>query len=269
MKRIRTLVHKHLRLPYRLSVTHDSKVGTPVVFLHGIASSSITWRNVIPLVSDTHRAITLDLLGFGDSPKPDWQEYTLDEHAAAVARTIRLMRLKRPVILVGHSMGSLIAVAVAKQYPKLVSRLVLCSTPIYLSGDMQKVYEANRSSDRYINNVYFKIYDAIRNSPEFTLKSAERIMRFAADATSFRLDEGTWVSFQKSLKNSIENQTTYADMMALDIQTDCIYGSLDVFVSGKYLRQIEALNPRVRLHKIAVRHEITEKYAKKVVEVIG
>lgn len=269
MKKIEEAIRKHLKIPYKLSVTHDSKIGTPVVFLHGIASSSITWRHVIPLISDSHRAITLDLLGFGDSPKPAWQEYTLDEHAAAVARTIRALKLKEPVTLVGHSMGSLIAVAVAKQYPKLVSRLVLCSAPIYLSGDMQKVYEANRSSDRYINNAYFKIYESIRSSPEFTLKSAQRIMNFAADATSFRLDENTWYSFQKSLKNSIEAQTTYADMLELKLPVDCIYGSLDVFVSGKYLNQIAKQNNHVAVYKIWARHEINESYAKKVVEIIG
>lgn len=269
MKKIKDTLHKHLRIPYRLTITHDSKNGTPVIFLHGIASSSITWRNVIPLVSDTHRAITLDLLGFGDSPKPDWQEYTLDEHAAAVIRTIKSLRLKQPVLLVGHSMGSLIAVAVAKKSPNLIERLILCSPPIYLSDDMQKLYEDNRSSDRYINNVYFKIYEAIRNSPEFTLKSAQRIMSYAADATSFRLDENTWYSFQKSLKNSIESQTTYVDLLETSTPVDCIYGSLDVFVSGKYLRQIATKNSNVCVHKILAQHEISESYAKKVVQIIG
>ena len=48
----------------------DEGAGRPVVFLHGNPTSSYLWRNIIPYVTDTHRAIAFDLMGMGDSDKP-------------------------------------------------------------------------------------------------------------------------------------------------------------------------------------------------------
>ncbi|HXR44726.1 MAG TPA: alpha/beta fold hydrolase, partial [Pseudolysinimonas sp.] len=81
------------RNPFRraplLHVAADRGSGPVVVLLHGIASSSVTFENVIPLLEPTHRVIALDLLGFGESPAPPDAEYTLGEHAACVDRTLR------------------------------------------------------------------------------------------------------------------------------------------------------------------------------------
>src|SRR6185295_7411703 len=91
-----------------LHVAGDSGSGPVVVMIHGIASSSVTWQNVVPLLEPRHRCIRIDLLGFGGSPAPADADYTLEEHVAAIARTIRSLRLREPFVLVGHSMGGLI-----------------------------------------------------------------------------------------------------------------------------------------------------------------
>lgn len=87
--------------PYKLAVTHDSGSGDTIVFLHGIASTSHTWRNVLPLMPITFRSITLDLLGFGESPKPDWNQYSLEAHADAVALTIKKCTSINQLLLLG------------------------------------------------------------------------------------------------------------------------------------------------------------------------
>ena len=50
----------------------DIGEGRPVVFLHGNPASSYLWRNIIPYVSETHRAIAPDLMGMGDSDNRHW-----------------------------------------------------------------------------------------------------------------------------------------------------------------------------------------------------
>jgi len=45
----------------------DEGEGQPVLFLHGNPTSSYLWRNIIPYVTNTHRAIAPDLIGMGDS----------------------------------------------------------------------------------------------------------------------------------------------------------------------------------------------------------
>ena len=54
----------------KLHVALDHGVGHTVVLVHGIASSSVTFDNVVPLLGHHHRVIAIDLLGFGKSPRP-------------------------------------------------------------------------------------------------------------------------------------------------------------------------------------------------------
>ena len=55
--------------------------GPVVLFIHGNPTSSYLWRNIIPFVSDGHRAVALDLIGMGASDKPEI-EYTFLYHYA-------------------------------------------------------------------------------------------------------------------------------------------------------------------------------------------
>ncbi len=105
----------------------------PTVLRHAIASSSVTFDHVIPLLERTHRCIAIDLLGFGESPAPEWADYTLADHVAAVEQTVASLRLQEPFTVVGHSMGALIGARYAAQRRKQVAKLVMVSPPIYLA----------------------------------------------------------------------------------------------------------------------------------------
>lgn len=105
----------------------------PTVLRHAIASSSVTFHHVIPLLERTHRCIAIDLLGFGESPAPEWADYTLADHVAAIERTVASLRLREPFTVVGHSMGALIGARYAAQRRKQVAKLVMVSPPLYLA----------------------------------------------------------------------------------------------------------------------------------------
>ena len=61
----------------------DEGKGLPVLFIHGNPTSSYLWRNIIPYVTDNHRAIAIDLVGMGDSEQPDIA-YSFEDHAKFV-----------------------------------------------------------------------------------------------------------------------------------------------------------------------------------------
>lgn len=82
----------------------DVGTGDPVVFLHGNPTSSYLWRNVIPYVADTHRVIAPDLIGMGDSSKPNIQ-YTYAEQAKYLHAFLDSLDLKNAVLVV-HDWGS-------------------------------------------------------------------------------------------------------------------------------------------------------------------
>ena len=90
----------------------DEGEGPVVLFLHGNPTSSYLWRNIIPYVANDHRAIALDLIGMGDSDKPEIG-YTFDEHAAYVDGFIEALDLK-DITFVIHDWGSAIGMRYAR-----------------------------------------------------------------------------------------------------------------------------------------------------------
>ena len=264
-----TFVHKTLKRPYKLSVKSHSNSGRPVIFLHGIASSRITWRHVLPLLTKKYTCITIDLLGFGASPKPDWKNYSLDDHVEAIAYTIKRLHLKSKPVIVGHSMGSLIAARLAKKHPELVDSLVLCSMPLYINDQLAKSLDTYSKTDKYKNNAYFNIYQKIISQPEFTLKHVKTVERIAGKDSSFRLDKDTWLPFSYSLRNSIENQTTFNDIKSLNIPILIIYGRFDIFVLSKYYRILQKNHKNISIYKVNGHHEITPNYAKNIATIMA
>ena len=86
--------------------------GSVVLFLHGNPTSSYLWRNVIPHVTDTHRAVAVDLIGMGDSAKPDL-DYRFATHAAYLDEFIRALDLE-DLVLVVHDWGSALGMRYAR-----------------------------------------------------------------------------------------------------------------------------------------------------------
>jgi len=88
--------------------------GDPVLFIHGNPTSSYLWRNVIPFVSDTHRAIAIDLVGMGNSGKPDI-DYTLQDHYVFLEKFIEALNLKN-ITLVVHDWGAALGFEYARRH---------------------------------------------------------------------------------------------------------------------------------------------------------
>ena len=108
--------------------------GKPVVLIHGLGVNSFTWRHLIAPLSQHHRVITLDLKGYGMSPKPDDDMYSLYDQSRLVSQFIIEHDL-RNVTLVGHSYGGGVALASAvylsRAHPGRLERLVLIDSIAY------------------------------------------------------------------------------------------------------------------------------------------
>ncbi len=235
-----------------------------VVLIHGIASSSVTFQNVLPLIVDHHRAICIDLLGFGGSPIPETGEYTVDEHVAAIHRTIRTLRLRHPFTLVGHSMGALFAPRYASRFPREVGAVVMVSPPIYLSPA-----ELSQPLDRIRQDFYLRAYKFVRTNQRFTLRNAAAVERLLSIPKAMDITERTWVPFVKSLEHAIESQTTISDLAALRVPADIVVGDLDEFSSPGGLRIAERIQG-VTVHRVrAADHLIAPRMAAEVARVIG
>lgn len=100
----------------------ESGEGNPILFLHGIPTSSYVWRNIIPHLSTLGRCIAPDLIGFGKSDKPNI-EYTIFDHIKYIDKFIETLQLKK-ITLVMHGWGSLIGFDYAMRNEKNCAGLV-------------------------------------------------------------------------------------------------------------------------------------------------
>lgn len=100
--------------------------GKPIVFIHGISGSWENWLENLPHFGRGHRAIALDLPGFGGSPMPSW---TIDMYAYGrlVHDFCEKLGIERGATLVGNSMGGLVAAEAVLSAPQRFERLVLVS----------------------------------------------------------------------------------------------------------------------------------------------
>lgn len=97
----------------------------PVVLLHGIADSALTWAYTMRGLARIGPVYAVDLPGFGQSGYPPGRRFaTIDEHVA-VARALIEHVVGAPVLLVGNSMGGWIAARLAELAPELVRGMVL------------------------------------------------------------------------------------------------------------------------------------------------
>ena len=116
--------------------------GPQVVFLPGLGGTTRYWQEHLETLPQSRRVLLVDLLGFGESPKP-WTRYSVEQHVAALHH---LLKERGRFTLVGHSMGSLLALAYAAHYPHQVERLVLFSVPYFGSKDKALSYFGSQSA---------------------------------------------------------------------------------------------------------------------------
>lgn len=97
--------------------------GAPVVMVHGLGGNALNWLDVGPTIAKQHRAVALDLAGFGRTPLFD-RSSALGANADLVRGFIERL-FDEPVVLIGNSMGGHISILVGADHPELASRLVL------------------------------------------------------------------------------------------------------------------------------------------------
>lgn len=114
---------------YDLQVREDGHPAAPViVLLHGFAGSLHWWDNVVGVLAAHHRVIRFDLLGHGGSTKP-LDGYTMEHQAQLIDDGLAQLGVRRALI-VGHSMGGVVATALITRNPSLAAGIVLIDSPV-------------------------------------------------------------------------------------------------------------------------------------------
>lgn len=109
----------------------EKGAGAPVILIHGLAASLYDWEYLIPdLTSTGYHSYALDILGHGESPKPEARSYKIKWVLRHLEHWIDSLDLSETPILIGHSLGSYLTMRYTLRHTKRVRAMVLAS-PFY------------------------------------------------------------------------------------------------------------------------------------------
>lgn len=99
------------------------------LLVHGWSSTWYAMSPLLPYMRRRFRCLAVDLPGYGHSPSFE-NETTIDRYVDILADLIRQISPNKPAVIIGHSMGGMIALTLALRHPDLIERLVLLSPTI-------------------------------------------------------------------------------------------------------------------------------------------
>ncbi|HSK47774.1 MAG TPA: alpha/beta fold hydrolase, partial [Coriobacteriia bacterium] len=236
----------------RLHVRYDEGEGPVFVLLHGINSDATDWRPVIDRIGPHYRCIALDVLGFGESPKPSDIEYTADEHCEVLAATLAELGIAEKFVLVGYSLGGDIAIRYAALHAEEIRRLFLLSTPFYLPPD---AYARKKFGPSFFRELLFKaLWRVIARQ-----KTKEGVVY---ELASGRLEDFSkaflrtgdvsehWDIMGKNLTNAIGAATFVDDLPKLSMPTVFALGVRDPIVQPDQTAALKRLKPDMEIRRI-------------------
>src|SRR3954452_18238638 len=98
-----------------------------ILLVHGLGGSARAWDRVVPLLEDRFRVVAVDLPGAGASP-PLTGTVTIEAMADLLPAALDAVGASRAIV-VGHSMGGVIATALAERHAARIGSLVLVNAP--------------------------------------------------------------------------------------------------------------------------------------------
>ena len=120
-----------MKLAYR-----QSGQGPSVLFIHGFCENKDLWRAFEKHLSAEYQTIAVDLPGFGESRDNEHYQ-SMEEMAREVEILLRELQIGRCVVI-GHSLGGYVALALADLYPELINGLCLFHSTAYADSEEKK-----------------------------------------------------------------------------------------------------------------------------------
>ncbi|MGI4871641.1 MAG: alpha/beta fold hydrolase [Janthinobacterium lividum] len=108
-----------------------------IVFLHGFAESREVWTDFTRPFPAGYRLLMPNLLGHGTN-RAAVPDYSMEAQARYVNQYLDQKNVAGPVLLVGHSMGGYVALALAERYPDRVAGLALVNSTAYADTDEKR-----------------------------------------------------------------------------------------------------------------------------------
>lgn len=220
-----------------------------LVFLAGLGGTTRYWASRVKPLEKHYRVVLVDLLGFGESPKP-WTTYSVERHVMALRRVLAPLG---PVSLVGHSLGALLAVAYAARHSDQVEKLIVMGMPVF--GSKARAYRYLRHGPVKGGIVYTNLaltMIACLVTRRLLGRVLPYIVRSVPREVAQDLVKHTWRSSTSSLWEVVYHYDVAAQLAGLsaDIGVLFIHGDHDVMAPLAPIELLNSIHPSSRLHVI-------------------
>ena len=178
-----------------------------IILIHGMAGTKNYWKKDLEQVTGTYRVLLVDLLGFGDSPKPQ-SKYSLEIQLAALENIITKEGFNDGnTLILGHSMGAVISLALFAKRPDWFVGATVIGLPIFESRDQFfEQMSSNSFFDKLAVSSYGKVFCILH--PLYIVKWFKP--KNLTDDVFKDSKKHTWQSYYNSLNEVILKTDLYA-----------------------------------------------------------
>ena len=238
--------------------TYYKEYGDPkdkhVLFIHGLGSSSLAWRDIPDALSQYFHTITIDLIGFGASEKPETADYTIKGLSKFIEDFLKERigiekKEHKKINIVGHSLGGYIAAQVAIENKKMVEKLVLIDSSGLLEMPTQLLKDY-RVAATEVNPV--TRYEKVKRVLEDLYAGPSRLLPVAVDLFENTIEKpGAKHAFEAAFDNSTTTQIEQEGFEQIDdIPCLVIWGEKDNLIPIEYYYKFRQKLPKAKYETI-------------------
>ena len=225
-----------------------------MLFIHGLGSSSLVWRDIPDALSQYFHTITIDLIGFGASEKPETADYTIKGFSKFIEDFLKERigiekKEHKKINIVGHSLGGYIAAQVAIENKKMIEKIVLIDSSGLLEGPTQLLKDY-RVAATEVNPV--TRYEKVKRVLEDLYAGPSRLLPVAVDLFEYTIEKpGAKHAFEAAFDNSTTTQIEQEGFKQIDdIPCLIIWGEKDTLIPIEYYYRFRQKLPKAKYETI-------------------
>ncbi len=215
---------------------YDEGTGDPLLFCHGIPTSSYLWHQIAPAFTDDYRVVVPDMVGYGNSAMHDGFDRSIRAQEEMIDDLCAQLDLD-PISFVGHDLGGGVGLRYAVHQPDAVDALVLSNAVCYDSWPIERIVDLGLPAT--IEDMSVDDLQGLLNSIyHSTLADPDSSERFVEGMLAQWDSEQALVSLSRNAIGTNTSHTTELDLDAIDARTLALWGADDEFQPIEYGEQL-------------------------------
>ncbi len=211
-----------------------------LLFIHGLANYHGVWNWNIDTLQAHFRCIAIDLPGNGFSSRNN-TVYSVDYYAGILIEFIQALQLKE-VVLVGHSMGGLIALKVALSNKVPLQKLILCAPAGFekYTPHESVLFKSAIALGNFLNLDETQVSQSVRTSFFRQSRMTEKII---ADLCKI-IQQNNRSLYRSMLEQSIHSmldENTFSELKHIRCKTLIFFGEEDALIPNKFLHPVSTV----------------------------